>query len=91
MNEDRDTITLKKGVVRGRDGKSSLNELSWISNHNDLVAPHQGKWIALKVPDGIVASSASLEKVILEWKKRYPGETPFVFMVPRKNEGAFVR
>lgn len=65
-------------------------ELEWISKHGREVEKHSGKWIALKAKLGIVASDKSLDKVVQEWRKRFPDETPFVFLVPRKDEEAFI-
>lgn len=89
--------SIKDMRKKGADGKGcgagpgvEFRELSWISSHGAQMKPHTGKWVALKLPDGIVASHESLEQVIVEWRKRYPEETPFVFMVPKNPDGAIV-
>ena len=79
-----------KNELASRIQPGDFNALSWMSSHGKEVQVHSGKWIALKFPDGIVASSESLAKVLNEWQKLYPKETPFVFMVPREREGAFI-
>ena len=89
------TVRTKNAGKKGRefgepDALNSFNEISWMSAHRSELAKHSGKWVALKPSDGIIASNNRLTEVMKEWRKRYPGETPFVFMVPRESEGAFV-
>lgn len=60
--------------------------MQWLSCHGEEVSCHSGKWVAVRPPEGIVASGCTMEEVMSEWKKQFPGERPVVFLVPKKGE-----
>lgn len=90
MTAERKIHTSKRAAPAKGSSDPDFNILAWMSSHSKELSMHCGKWVALKVPDGIVASSESLDIVLSQWQKMYPNEKPVVFMVPRENEGAFV-
>ncbi len=80
----------EKKTLTQRGGSSmDFDALSWMTAHESEVMEHCGQWVALRLPDGIVASGPTLDAVVSQWRRMYPGDTPFVFMVP-EHEGAFV-
>lgn len=61
-------------------------ELDWMNLNPEEVSKYSGKWIALDGKKGIIAAGDNLEKVALEFKKKFPGKVPCVFKVPREDE-----
>lgn len=70
---------------------TSEKELSlWINKHsNELEKKYPGKWIAIKLPSGVVASGR-LNQVISAWKSRFPNEKPFIELIPKKEESSYL-
>ena len=72
-------------VIIPEDAKYTV----WLNEHDDEVRKYAGKWIGIKLGVGIVAAGES-EEVYKEFKKRYPGEIPFIYHVPRTDEGDYI-
>ena len=85
----RQNIPRRSQLSTGKQA-GDLDVLAWMSQNEKQVREYSGKWIAVRLPDGIVASGSSLSEVTEEWHRRYPHQKPFVFMVPSEREGAFV-
>ncbi|MEW6069786.1 MAG: DUF5678 domain-containing protein [Candidatus Thermoplasmatota archaeon] len=65
-------------------------ELEWISKHGKELEKHSGKWIAINVRKGILASDKLLDKVVEVCKKNYPSIRAAFFLVPRKDEEGYI-
>ena len=63
--------------------------IRWLNAHDKELNKHAGKWIIFKPSVGIIAAGR-LEDVQEKFKEKYPGEVPFVYRVPRKDEGEYV-
>jgi len=62
----------------------------WMNKHSkELEKRYPGKWVAIRLPKGVIAAG-SLKEVMDVYKKKYPKETPFVELVPRKEESGYI-
>ncbi len=65
-------------------------ELEWLSEHESDLESHSGKWIAFTAEEGILASGETVKQVMEEARRKHKVESPTVFLVPRKDEEAYV-
>ena len=72
-------------VIIPEDAKYTV----WLNEHDEEVRKYTGKWIAIKSGIGIISAGES-EEVYKEFKKKYPGEIPFIYHVPRVDEGDYI-
>jgi NOL1/NOP2/fmu family ribosome biogenesis protein len=62
----------------------------WMNKHSkELEKRYPGKWVVIKLPKGVIAVG-SLKEVVKTFKKKYPKETPFIELVPRKEESGYI-
>ncbi len=62
----------------------------WMNKHSkELEKRYAGKWVAIRLPKGVVASG-SLKKVVNIYKKKHPQELPFVHLIPKKQEKGYI-
>lgn len=65
-------------------------ELEWLSEHQDEVERYSGKWIALEAKRGILAWGESVGEVLEAARRKHKVKSPTVFLVPRKDEEAYI-
>ena len=63
-------------------------ESIWLSEHQEKLKPHRGKWIAV-LNDRIIASGNTVSEV-MEKAARKTRKQPLVIKVPRKHEDLYV-
>lgn len=69
---------------------SSREMAEWMNKHaKELEKSYPGKWVAIKLPKGVIAAG-DLNEVLNIYKKKYPKETPFVELVPRREESGYL-
>ena len=69
---------------------SSREMSEWMNKHSkELEKRYPGKWVAIKLPKGVIAAG-DLKEVIGIYKKKFPKETPFVELVPRREESGYL-
>lgn len=69
---------------------TSQEMAEWMNKHSkELEKRYPGKWLAIKLPMGVIAAG-NLEEVIGIYKKKFPKETPFVELVPRREESGYL-
>lgn len=61
----------------------------WLNRHDKLVRKYAGQWIAIHLKDGIVAKGAP-DEVEKAFRQKYPGDIPFIYHVPPRNEGPYI-
>ncbi|MBI2504763.1 MAG: hypothetical protein HYW07_16220 [Candidatus Latescibacteria bacterium] len=66
----------------------SLEESTWVSEHQDELEKYAGKWIAVW-KDQVLASGHSVVEV-MEKVAQQTSELPLVVKMPRKGEGPYV-
>ncbi len=65
-------------------------ELEWLSEHQEELERYSGKWIALEAEKGILAWGESVKEVLEAARRKHKIKSPTVFLVPRKDEGAYI-
>jgi hypothetical protein len=69
---------------------NSKEMAEWMNKHSkELGKKYPGKWIAIRIPQGVVAAGA-LKEVLEIYKKKYPKEVPFTHLIPRKEETGYI-
>ena len=66
------------------------NELMWLSKHRKEVEKYSGKWIAIEAKKGILAWGETVKEVIEAARKKHKVQSPTIFLVPRKDEEAYI-
>lgn len=62
----------------------------WINKHSkELEKRYPGKWVAIRLPKGVIAAG-NLKEAIGTYKKKFPKEIPFVKLIPRQEEGGYL-
>lgn len=62
----------------------------WMNKHSkELEKRYAGKWVAIRLPKGVIASG-NLKDVLSAFKKKYPEDTPFVELIPHKEETGYL-
>lgn len=61
-------------------------ETKWLCEHSRALERFSGKWVVFSAKEGMVAQSASLNKIIKVTSKFKKAGKPFVFHVPSKDE-----
>lgn len=72
------------------DVDTTLNYGYWIKKHSRLLSKCSGQWIALRPNGKFVGHSDDAKKLFLLAKKDHPNEIPFIYKVPRPDEGPYV-
>jgi hypothetical protein len=79
-------------MTKGKHKKVMTNRemAKWMNKHSkELERRFPGKWVAIKLPKGVIAAG-ELDEVIRAFKKDFPKETPFVELVPRREESGYL-
>ena len=69
---------------------TALHYSHWLQKHPRTLARNAGQWVAIHPQGGIFASSDDAHKLYLLAKKKYSKKIPFIYKVPRLDEGPYV-
>ena len=69
---------------------TALHYSQWISKHSRSLVRYAGQWVAIHPERGIFASSDDAKKLYMLAKKKYSQKIPFLYKVPRLDEGPYV-
>ena len=64
---------------------SMMQEHEWLVKHHSEVEKFAGEWVAI-VDRSVVAHGKNFQLARKVATKKYPGKTPMVFYVPKKDE-----
>ena len=62
----------------------------WLARHAAVVKKYAGQWIALNKSTGLIGSSEDAQELYRKAQKKYPKDVPFLYKVPRPDEGPYV-
>ena len=70
--------------------EAGIRFIEWMNLHETELRTHAGQWVALRLPEGIIASSPALEEVRRAFETKFPGETPFFHKIPPEDEDLYI-